>query len=68
MAMKKLGILVIFKIQLRQDLNNFDIQGVRRIRITTRGYADGDIEVQNENCGEVLAEITHCLYKCMGRL
>ena len=35
----------------------FDIQGVRRIRVTTRGYADGDIEVRNEIDGEVLAKL-----------
>ena len=40
---------------------NFDIQGVRRIRITTRGYADGDIEVRNEIDGEVLAKL-HIVY------
>ena len=39
----------------------FDIQGVRRIRITTRGYADGDIEVRNEIDGEVLAKL-HIVY------
>lgn len=61
MGMKKLGILVIFKIQLRQDLNILIYNGVRRIRVTTRGYADGDIEVRNEIDGEVLAKL-HIVY------
>ena len=35
----------------------FDMQGVNRIRITTRGYADGVFEVRTAWNGEVLAEL-----------
>ena len=35
----------------------FDMQGVNRIRITTRGYADGVFEVRTVWNGEMLAEL-----------
>ena len=35
----------------------FDMQGVTKIRITVRGYANGNFEVRTKWDGEILAEI-----------
>ncbi len=54
---EEIGYIVNMKDSATAGFKYFDCKGVRAIRVTTRGYAEGVIEVRTDISGEVLAGI-----------
>jgi len=54
---EEIGYIVNMKDSATAGFKYFDCRGVRAIRVTTRGYAEGTIEVRTAIGGEVLAVI-----------
>lgn len=54
---EEIGYIVNMKDSATAGFKYFDCQGVSAIRVTTRGYAEGTVEVRTAIGGKILAEI-----------